>query len=96
MLKLSRNFVKSKAVIRVISLSKSYGVLPSDIMGIDDCYTAFCFNEACLYIMNEFSAKNGKNPVFANEKETGGLIDFLKESDKHGYKRGNCRGVFDA
>lgn len=51
-------------------------------MGIGDCYTAFCFNEACLYIMNELSAKNSRKLIFADEGEKGGLIDFLKKWDR--------------
>ena len=31
-------------------MSKLYSCRPSEIMGIEDDYTAFCFDEACAYI----------------------------------------------
>lgn len=32
-------------------MSKQYGCLPSVILGIEDSYTAFCFDEACCEIL---------------------------------------------
>lgn len=34
---------------------------PSDLMEIEDAYTAFCFDEACAYILSEL--KDGKTPM---------------------------------
>ena len=34
---------------------------PSQIMGITDNYTAFCFDEACAYIVRQI--RDGKEPV---------------------------------
>lgn len=31
-------------------MSKLYSCLPSEVVGVEDSYTAFCFNEACSYI----------------------------------------------
>lgn len=31
-------------------MAQMYQKLPSDILGVDDAYTAYCFNEACAYI----------------------------------------------
>jgi len=36
-------------------------------MAIDDEYTAFCFDEACLYI--EGKIKDGEKPIFKIESE---------------------------
>lgn len=38
---------------------------PSEIMGIDDAYTAFCFDEACAYIIKEL--KDGKEPILKKQ-----------------------------
>lgn len=38
---------------------------PSEMMGIEDTYTAFCFDEACAYILREL--KDGKEPVIKND-----------------------------
>lgn len=38
---------------------------PSDLIGIEDTYSAFCFDEACAYILKEL--KDGKEPVFKNK-----------------------------
>ena len=41
-------------------MSKQYGCRPSEMLGIDDSYTAFCFDEACgcilVHLMNEEEA----------------------------------------
>lgn len=39
-----------------------YQVLPSQVMRIDDDYTAYCFDEACAFIMSEIN--QGKDPNF--------------------------------
>ena len=62
-------------MIRIAAISRQFGTLPSEIMGISDCYEAFCFNEACLYIISELS--QGKE-IFADRQEEG-LVGFLKE-----------------
>ena len=50
-------------------------------MGITDEYTAFCFNEACAYIMAEIN--NGKKPKFkqieAERKNKGKRFKSFKE-----------------
>lgn len=35
----------------VLSMAKRYRTRPSEFLGIDDPYMAFCFDEACTYIM---------------------------------------------
>lgn len=47
-----------KSIIRVINQSIKYNKLPSEILRIDDEYTSFCFDEACMYISNEIEAGN--------------------------------------
>lgn len=36
-------------------------------MGIEDEYTAFCFNEACTYIVTQI--KNGNEPHYEKKKK---------------------------
>lgn len=43
-------------------MSKLYSKLPSDLLGIEDEYTGFCLNEACMYI--QVKMNNGENPRF--------------------------------
>ena len=55
-------------------------IRPSDLMGIDDVYTAFCFDEACAYIVSQL--KDGKEPVFQKGKDSKGDIKcYSKPSD---------------
>lgn len=62
--------------------------LPSEILRIDDEYTAFCFDEACLYIINQI--ENKKKPHFADEenddKNKYYLNDFLRKEALKGGK----------
>lgn len=49
--------------------AKLYKCLPSEIIGIDkdDTYTAYCFNEACMYIMTRL--ENGDKPRYKVRKQ---------------------------
>lgn len=37
----------------VLGMMQRFNVRPSEIMAIDDPYTAYCLDEACLYIVNQ-------------------------------------------
>lgn len=50
---------------------------PSELMGIRDTYTAFCFDEACAYILKNI--KEGNEPVFKNPLNETNKVD--KPSD---------------
>nr|DAG35099.1 MAG TPA: hypothetical protein [Caudoviricetes sp.] len=39
---------------------------PSEVMGIEDVYTAFCFDEAIAYIIQRL--KDGEEPVIQQEE----------------------------
>ena len=55
-------------------------IRPSDLMGIEDAYTAFCFDEACAYIINEL--KEGKEPVKTSGKTAEGAVKhYSRPSD---------------
>ncbi|MCL2874252.1 MAG: hypothetical protein FWE29_04890 [Defluviitaleaceae bacterium] len=58
-----------------MAISQRYRVLPSEIIGISGCYEAFCFNEACLYIINELST--GKEILMDRQGED--LVTFLQK-----------------
>lgn len=38
-------------------VSNRYKIRPSEILKIDDEYTAYCFDEVCAYIMNKLDQK---------------------------------------
>lgn len=43
-------------------MSKLYKTRPSELVGIVDVYTSFCFDEACAYITSRI--KDGEEPNF--------------------------------
>lgn len=49
---LLNHFVMSKNVLRILKISSKYNQRPSEIVGINDTYLAFCFDEACDYILS--------------------------------------------
>lgn len=57
-------FVKSKGIFRIIKLSRDYKKTPSEIMNIEDEYTAFCLNEACNEIEEMLRDKDCPPPRF--------------------------------
>lgn len=46
-------------------MAKLYSCRPSNLIGLDDPYEAFCFDEACAYIHMEIT-ENKRTPVFAS------------------------------
>lgn len=61
-------------------MSKLYNCLPSDIIGVEDNYTAFCFNEACAEII--LRLQNEEKPIYREQeeeqKEYSNFTDFYK------------------
>lgn len=55
---------------------------PSEIMEIKDSYTAFCFDEACSFIIQQI--RDGKEPIMRVENDK---IVYKKPSDL--YRRFN-------
>ena len=59
-------------------------ILPSQVMGIEDEYTAFCFNEACALIITRL--KNKEKPIIRfdehHKKVYSKPSDFYKKFDK--------------
>lgn len=50
-----------------MNLAAAQGKEPGEVMGIDDPYTAFCFNEACAYILSRIRA--GEEPHYEKKKK---------------------------
>lgn len=50
-------------------------VRPSQIVGIYDAYTAFCFDEACALIVTKL--QNKETPIIKEESE----VNYTKPSD---------------
>lgn len=75
-------------------MSRLYGVRPSDIIGIEDYYTRYCFDEAIAYIISRI--KDGENPDFSI-KDNKGTIEkphYTKMSDMYksmGYSYGDYK-----
>lgn len=44
----------------VIMMAKNYRVRPSELLGIEGEYAAFCFDEAAFYMLAEATDKDGK------------------------------------
>lgn len=64
-------------------MSKHFNQRPSQIINLTNEYEAFCFDEACSYILNELSKEDGKEPNFETEIPTNNddLIDFFKSNN---------------
>lgn len=61
--------MKSQQILSVINIAKSFGVLPSQVVHLDNEYTAYCFDEACAYILNKMTGDDAKTPRFEEDKD---------------------------
>ena len=43
-------------------MARKYRCRPSEVLGIEDDYTAYCIDEACVYILG--CMEEGKRPFF--------------------------------
>ncbi|WAG61236.1 hypothetical protein LL038_03010 [Clostridium estertheticum] len=50
-------------------MAKQYHKSPSSIIGLKNDYEAFCFDEACTYILNELSQEKPKAPNWEESKK---------------------------
>ena len=53
-------------------------IRPSDIMGIEDAYTAFCFDEACADIVKRI--RDGEEPIISKNRGTENKV-YSRPSD---------------
>jgi hypothetical protein len=69
--------VQSREILNTIATARTFKVRPSELLAIDEEYTAYCFDEACAYIIAQMEDK--KTPHFKeDEKENKGLQILLK------------------
>lgn len=52
----------------VLGLANVYKVRPSTLFDIPDAYTAYCFDEACAYIVRKI--EEGEEPQFKRKYES--------------------------
>lgn len=53
-------------------------IRPSEVMGIEDAYTAFCFDEACADIVKRI--KDGEKPIISKNVGTENKV-YSRPSD---------------
>lgn len=69
-------------------MSKQYHERPSILLGIRDSYTAYCFDEACAYIVSRI--QDGEEPNFS-KTVTGNFSSASELYKKMGYKPGTYK-----
>ena len=71
-------FVRTGEVLRIIGIVGTFNYVcrPSELMSIKDEYTAFCFDEACAFIIRQI--KDGKEPIMRIENDS---VVYKKPSD---------------
>lgn len=54
--------MKSRRIIQLINMSELYSCRPSDLLGIEEEYAAWCLDEACVFVSNKID--EGEEPIF--------------------------------
>lgn len=73
----------------VIVMAKQFSKRPSEIIDLDSyTYEAFCFDEACTYILSEMSKEDAKEPKFIDDEQTNktnnnDVIEWLNANNKN-------------
>jgi hypothetical protein len=65
-------------------MAKHYKLRPSQIINLNNDYEAFCFDEACSYILNELNKEDAREPKFDVETPSNNddLIDYFKSNNR--------------
>lgn len=69
-------------------MAKQYKQRPSEIIGITNNYEAFCFDEACTYILSEISKEDAREPRFVdneqvNKQNNNDVVEWLNANNKN-------------
>lgn len=56
-------------------MSVEFDVRPSEIVGAEDSFTAYCFDEACLYIRGKIAEGTPLPPELSGITSNSGFID---------------------
>lgn len=68
-------------------MARTYKIRPSQILRIENDYDAFCFDEACDYILSELSDENPKTPKWidnnkANSDDNKATMEWMLKHNK--------------
>lgn len=68
-------------------MAKQYKQRPSEIIGLEGTYEAFCFDEACMYITSKIQYEDSPKPRFIDDKQTNktnnnDVIEWLNTNNK--------------
>ncbi|ARC85641.1 hypothetical protein U732_1125 [Clostridium argentinense CDC 2741] len=69
-------------------MAKQYKQRPSEIIGLKNDYEAFCFDEACTYILSNMQNEDSPRPKFIDDKQTNknnnnDVIEWLNANNKN-------------
>ena len=65
----------------MIAMSKLYNQKPSEIIGLDDEYTAYCFDEACACII--LRLQKGETPTYKRSKAEKKKVHYNSFTDMY-------------
>ena len=71
-------------MLEIINLAQIYGCRPSHIVGLEEPYEAFCFDEACAFI--KIQIDNGENPKFKKINDYNKKDEYIKNDCAYGCK----------
>ena len=76
--------MRSGEVLRLIGTYKTLGFAcrPSELLDIDDKYTAYCFDEACAYIISRLKAGEKPQAQIAEAKTYSRPSDFYRQFEQ--------------
>ena len=87
-------FVNNPQIVDVICMAEQYKKRPSEIVFIDEEYSAFCFDQVCLYLLNhctdlktgeiDFKKLRFKNK---NQNNSNSNNDFMNHIQKQNQRR---------
>lgn len=72
-------------------MAKNYQTRPSQILGIENTYLAFCFDEACMHI--EFAMRDEDTTIIFADKRVDPLSGKKRTFQDELIKRGELNGT---
>lgn len=68
-------FLKSKQIYNLLSICIKFKSRPSEVLGIEHSYWAYCFDEACLMFIEKL--ENKEVPKFEEDRKENPLLQQM-------------------
>jgi len=70
----------SQQILNILAMSKKFGCLPSEVLYIEGEYPSYCFNEACMFLLQALEDKKTlRFPKKETDRHYRSISDYYRD-----------------